>query len=627
MIHEGPACFCILDRTGRFEFASLNALTVLGRTADSLLGSRIQEHLVAEDFARHGEFFTLRSDSPFGLRQLVSRVQAGASGPLKVHWTLLPNDQRDALLCMVRSAADDPDDLLRATLKELSDFKRALDEHAIVAVTDAAGRITHANDKFCAISKYSRAELLGQDHRIINSGTHPKDFFRDLWTVIKYGAVWHGEIRNRAKDGSTYWVDTTIVPFLGSDGAPERFVAIRADITQRKEAEAALMQSQKLESLGILAGGIAHDFNNLLTTVLGNANLAAAHLPADHPASPFLARIEEASLRAADLTRQLLAYAGKGKLQVDELDLNFLVKEMTRLLSVSISKKADIRYMLSPEPCWIHADISQIQQVVMNLVTNASEAIGSDNLGRITVRTGEQELDEAYVRHVTLLPLKPGRYAILEVSDTGCGMDAATLARIFDPFFTTKFTGRGLGLAAMIGTLRSHAGSLKVYSEVGRGTTFKIYLPSSRVALASQVEKPSAPLTRSLGTLLVVDDEPTVRQVARALGISMGFHVVEAVDGMEAVEVFRRGHPEIALVLMDLTMPRMDGYQAFAALQEIDAAVPVVLSSGYSELETGDRQVMDRLAGFLPKPYQKSRFEEVVKQALATRRGSRGGGV
>lgn len=205
---------------------------------------------------------------------------------------------------------------LARLLRELDDFKRALDEHAIVAVTDARGVITYVNDKFCAISKYSRDELLGQDHRIINSGFHPKPFMTQLWQTILAGQVWKGEIKNRAKDGSYYWVDTTIVPFLGVEGKPQQFIAIRADITQRKDAEDNLRQSQKLESLGVLAGGIAHDFNNLLTAILGNANIGVMHLPPESPALHYLNQIEQATLKAADLTRQLLAYAGKGRMQV-----------------------------------------------------------------------------------------------------------------------------------------------------------------------------------------------------------------------------------------------------------------------------------------------------------------------
>lgn len=504
--------------------------------------------------------------------------------------------------------------------EELKDFKRALDEHAIVAVTDARGRITYANEKFCAISGYAREELLGQDHRIINSGYHPKEFFRGLWETIQAGRVWKGEIRNRAKDGHFYWVDTTIVPISDAEGRPLRFVAIRADITQRKEAEEALRLSQKLESLGVLAGGIAHDFNNLLTSILGNADLAALGLPVESPAHPFLSQIESAVLKAADLTRQLLAYAGKGRFVLTEVDMNRLVQEMTQLLSVSISKKAVIRYDLAPSLPAISADPSQIQQVVMNLVTNASEAIGESRSGLITLRTGDQILDEAYVACVApALPLSPGHFVILEVTDSGCGMTPEVVDRIFDPFFTTKFTGRGLGLSAMMGILRSHHGSIKIYSEPGKGSTFKVYLPAigrpmSASPLAAEAEEWSAQ-----GTLLLVDDESHARAVARANAEKLGFQVIEAADGREGLALFEQRHAELALVLMDLTMPHMDGREAFLGMRALDPSVPVVLTSGYSEQEVVGDFLGRGLAGFLPKPYQRAQFRAVLQRAMEMR--------
>ena len=502
-------------------------------------------------------------------------------------------------------------------LKELADFKRALDAHAIVAITDAQGRITYVNDMFCAISKYSREELLGQDHRIVNSGHHPKAFMQDLWHTILAGQVWKGEIKNRAKDGTFYWVEATIVPFLGPDGKPVQFLAIRADITQRKESEEALRQSQKLESLGVLAGGIAHDFNNLLTVILGNANLGALSLPSESSARPYLVQIEAACLRAADLTRQLLTYAGKGQLQVLDVDLNRLVEEMTQLMAVSISKKAAVRYDLTAGlPC-ISADPSQMQQLVMNLVTNASEAIGDERSGLITVRTGVQMLDAAYITGLhPSLPLAPGRYVTLEVSDTGCGMSPAIQDRIFDPFYTTKFTGRGLGLSAMLGILRSHHGSLRVYSEEGRGSVFKLFLPAAGGPHSECPPADARPSWTGQGTLLLVDDEPSARAIARAMAEALGFQVVEAADGREAVAIFELRHRELSAVIMDLTMPHMDGRQAFLQMRTVNAAVPVVLSSGYNEQDVLGEFLGRGLVGFLPKPYQQSQFMAVLRQAL-----------
>jgi PAS domain S-box-containing protein len=502
-------------------------------------------------------------------------------------------------------------------LRELADFKRALDEHAIVAVTDARGRITYVNEKFCAISKYSREELLGQDHRIINSGHHPKAFMTGLWETIRAGGVWKGEIKNRAKDGSHYWVDTTIVPFMGEDNRPQQFVAIRADITQRKQSEEAQRQSQKLESLGVLSGGIAHDFNNLLTIILGNTNLGAMRLSPESPALPYLHQIEQATLRAADLTRQLLAYAGKGSLQAIEIDLNRLVEEMTQLLAVSISKKALVKYDLSPGLPRISADPSQMQQLVMNLITNASEAIGDEVSGLITVRTGVQLVDEVTnVGLVPAMPLSPGEYVTLEVSDTGCGMAPEVRDRIFDPFFTTKFTGRGLGLSAMLGILRSHRGSLKVYSELGRGSVFKLFLPALSMGKEDRPPRNAAGEWQGHGALLLVDDEASARAVARGLAERLGFQVLEAADGQEAVAVFELRHAEITAVLMDLTMPHMDGRQAFLRMREVDPQVVVVLTSGYSEQDVLADFLGKGLGGFLPKPYQSSQFLAVLRKAV-----------
>jgi PAS domain S-box-containing protein len=502
-------------------------------------------------------------------------------------------------------------------LRELENFKRALDEHAIVATTDAKGRITYVNEKFCAISKYSREELLGQDHRIINSGHHPKAFMTQLWKTIQAGGVWKGEIKNRAKDGTFYWVDTTIVPFLDEEGRPQKFVAIRADITQRKESEEALRLSQKLESLGVLSGGIAHDFNNLLTVILGNTNLGTMHLTPESPALPYLQQIEQATLRAADLTRQLLAYAGKGRMQSIEVDLNRLVLEMTQLLTVSISKKAMVRYDLTPGSLLISADPSQMQQLVMNLVTNASEAIGDEVSGLITVRTGVQMVDEATNSGLlAAMPLTPGSYVTLEVSDTGCGMTAEVQERIFDPFYTTKFTGRGLGLSAMLGILRSHGGSLKVYSEVGHGSVFKLFLPALAPSSEGQAPRHLGMGWEGHGILLLVDDEPSARAVARGLAENLGFQVLEAADGQEAVTLFELRHGEITVVLMDLTMPHMDGRQAFLLMQEVDRTVPVVLTSGYSERDVLADFMGKGLAGFLPKPYQSSQFLAVLRAAV-----------
>jgi len=498
--------------------------------------------------------------------------------------------------------------------KELEDLEYALNEHAIVGITDVQGRITHVNEKFCTISKYSREELIGKTHRLLNSGFHPKSFFQTLWETILAGKVWRGEIRNKAKDGTFYWVDATMVPILDTQGHPKQFIAIRTDITQKKEAEEALRQTQKLESLGVLAGGIAHDFNNLLTGIMGNANLGAAGLPGESPTRRYFQRIESGAKRAADLTSQLLTYSGRGHSQLVELELNRVVQDITQLLEVSISKKSVIRFDLASCLSPISADPSQIQQLVMNLITNASEALDEGKGGLITVRTREEFLDESFLAmYGPLLPLAPGRYVVLEVSDTGCGMAPDTLSKIFDPFFTTKIKGRGLGLAAILGILRRLNGSLKVYSEPGEGTMFRVFLPTLTEQEYADAHAEGVTEWRGHGTLLIVDDDQAVRTVSREMAQRIGFDVLEATDGQEGVDLFSRRKAEITAVFLNLTMPTLDGKDACSRILALAPDIPVILSSGYPS-DPGNE--VKGLAGFLPRPFTWGMFSEVMRTAL-----------
>jgi len=429
-------------------------------------------------------------------------------------------------------------------------------------------------------------------------------------------------------DGSQVIVLTNAVPLLDDQGRPRGCVATYQDITplvemeqRRREMDRKLQDTQKLESLGVLAGGIAHDFNNLLTGILGNASLARMELPAHSAMQPHLEQIEQASHRAAELCQQMLAYSGKGRFVVQQIDLNDLVQHTTHLLSISISKKCVLRFNLAPGLPAITADATQLRQIIMNLVINASEAIGLRS-GVIAVSTGHTRIDRNYL--ATLLhpgELTPGDYVFLEVSDNGSGMDANTLKKIFDPFFTTKFTGRGLGLAAVLGIVRGHHGALKVYSEVGRGSTFKLFLPQAEGTGESAAPLTAAPDTswRGSGTVLVVDDEEPVRAVAARLLQAIGFTTELANDGREAVEKYRLDPARYALVLLDLTMPHMDGEEAFRQLRHLNPGVKVVLMSGYNQQEAVGRFTGKGLAGFVQKPFEIERMIAAVRQVLLGR--------
>ncbi|HVZ89303.1 MAG TPA: response regulator [Polyangia bacterium] len=451
---------------------------------------------------------------------------------------------------------------------------------------------------------------------------HPED--RDAMAryfaeeVIKQGKPFDREYRiARKSDGRTVIVHGRGELEKEADGTVISMFGTIQDVTDRRQLESKVLQAQKLESLGLLAGGIAHDFNNLLTIILSNVTLASADLSPDSPAGTHLLDIELAARRAADLARQMLAYSGRGRFVVQPLSLNDLVREMGDLLAVSINKKVTVSYHLGSDLPAVSGDASQLQQVVMNLITNANEAIG-DREGTIALGTGLVETD----LEIDAVPggserLKPGRYVFLEVRDTGAGMSAETLARIFDPFFTTKFTGRGLGLAAVQGIVRGHRGGLSLASQLGRGTAFRVLLPAvTAPARAIGPDQRGTVGWKGQGLVLLVDDEAQVRDVARRMLERHGFQVVTAGDGLEALEMFRRHRADVRLALVDLTMPRMDGESCFRELRRLSPTLKVLLVSGYSEQEVAGRFAGDNPAGFVQKPFTAATLIPYVRAAL-----------
>jgi PAS domain S-box-containing protein len=408
---------------------------------------------------------------------------------------------------------------------------------------------------------------------------------------------------------------------MESGGRP--FVSVIArDVTNRKELERLLLQKDKLESLGLLAGGIAHDFNNLLVGIMGNASLALETISSNNPARTMLKDVMLASETAGNLTRQLLAYAGKGRFIIEPLDLSDLVRQIHNLLQTSVSKNVSLRLDLSANlPC-IEADVTQIQQLIMNLVINAAEAIGAEE-GTVLITTGTQHVDEDYIATVlTPAQISPGDYITLQVHDTGSGMTQETIDKIFDPFFTTKFTGRGLGLAAVLGIVRGHRGAIKVYSTLCQGTTFKVLFPASSQPTAKPAQKVDVERAAGGETVLVVDDEHIVRRSAKAMLERYGYSVVLAENGKEAVELFKVLADKIDMVLLDMTMPVMGGEEAFRHMKTIRGDVRVILSSGYNEVEAVRRFTGKGLAGFLQKPYSAVTLAEKVRTVLRESRGA-----
>jgi PAS domain S-box-containing protein len=423
------------------------------------------------------------------------------------------------------------------------------------------------------------------------------------------------------EDGASKRLLGNAVPLLDDAGKSRGSVAGFLDVTERKRMEQRLRESQKLESVGLLAGGIAHDFNNLLVGVVGNASLAEDMLPPGNPAVEILRRIVNAGERAAHLTRQMLAYAGKGRFILEPVDLSGLVSETIPLIQSSISTKIAFRIQTESGMPAIESDPSQMQQVFMNLALNAGEAIG-DNPGAISISTGGMMVDAAYVAdNLEGWEIEPGEYAFLEVRDTGCGMDAATKAKIFDPFFTTKFTGRGLGLAAVAGIVRAHRGAIKLTTAPGAGSTFRVLFPamtSGAVEIEVPVERNDD--LRGAGTVLVVDDERIVRDLAKHSLERHGYEVLVAESGPEAIEAVRSQGNRIQLVVLDLSMPGMGGEEALPQLRQLDPNLEVIISSGYSQAEALRLFRGLRVSGFIQKPYTVKDLTREVKSVLASRR-------
>jgi PAS domain S-box-containing protein len=496
-----------------------------------------------------------------------------------------------------------------------------------IGISDLLGHHFYQNKALSDLFGYATAEELeaaGGGKAAVKDPEVAKEIFGNIMS----GKPWIGELEMVTKSGRVFLAFERADAIKDDEGNVIGLIGIITDITERKRAEEEklnlerqVQQAQKLESLGVLAGGIAHDFNNLLMVVLGHAELALNNVSPVSSAHASLTEITTAARRAADLCRQMLAYAGKSSFELERVALRDLIEEMAHLLKTMISKKAILNLNLERELPPIQGDPTQIRQIAMNLIINASEAI-EDRSGVITVSVGATRCDEEYLQKTELHDhLTPGLYVHLEVSDTGRGMDAETRSRIFEPFFSTKFTGRGLGLAAVLGIVRAHKGALKVYSEPGKGTTFKILFPGLSDGEDAILPLEVSPLAdwRGTGTILLVDDEESLIALGARMLEHLGFTVLTVADGLQAVECYRERGKEIDLVLMDLTMPHMDGAKAFGELRRLNPDVRVILASGYTEEDVSSRFEGKKPSGIIQKPYTLAKLREALAGLMPKR--------
>ncbi len=496
---------------------------------------------------------------------------------------------------------------------------RAVEQSAdIVIITDQSGIIEYVNPAFEVVTGYSQNEVLGLTPRILKSGQHPVEFYQQMWQTIQAGHIFHGVLVNRKKNGETFVIEKTITPLRDGEGNVTHFISNDRDITDRRRLETQLQMAHKMDAIGRLAGGVAHDFNNLLMVISAYAELMQDSLASGHPLLRNVNEIMKASKRAADLTRQLLAFGRKQMQALQLLDLNHVLKEISKMLPRLIGEDIQLTIVHGRNIGCVRADPLQIEQIVMNLAANARDAMPDS--GKLTIETASIGLDEDYVQKHSIVPI--GDYVLLAVTDTGQGIAPEHLSHIFEPFYTTKAEGKGtgLGLATVYGIVKQNGGFIWVYSEPGLGTTFKIYLPRVKKegGAAKVAVKPAEEAPRGVETILLVEDETAVRQSTGQYLRVNGYTVIEAKDGIDALRIAKNHANQIDLMITDVVMPNLGGPKLAAQLSSSRPSMKVLFVSGYAENTVLRHGEIDVTNSFLQKPFGLKSLAMKIRHVLDT---------
>ena len=590
----------ILDaESGKVVDANPFLLQLLGYTYEAICGQYIWELGVFKDIAASREAFkALQHNEYIRYEDLPLETLDGQSIAVEFISNVYFVDGSKVIQCNIRDIttrkrAEIERKRLSAAIEQVGDA---------IVMTDARGAIQYVNPAFERTSGYPSAEVLGRNPRILRSGRQDQAFYRKLWDTISGGKIWSGIIVNKHKDGNFYTEETTISPIRDSSDRIVNYVAVQRDITEHLHLTAQLQQAQKMEAVGLLAGGVAHDYNNMLSVILGYSELALGKVEKTSPLHTDLEEIYKAAIRSTEITRQLLAFARKQLINPIVLNLNHNVQSMLKMLERLIGE--DITLAWYPEiglnP--IKMDPAQIDQLLANLCVNARDAIA--DVGRITIETRNIIIDATYCAHN--VGFVPGEYALLTVSDDGCGMDKETLGHIFEPFFTTKGLGQGtgLGLSTVYGIVKQNHGFINVYSEPGNGTSIKIYLPwyagQTVEVQAENIEE--IPLSRG-ETVLVVEDEPLLLKMDQKMLEGLGYRVLTASGPSEAINLAKAYAGEIQLLLTDVVMPEMNGRDLAEKLHSLYPDMKILFMSGYTATVIAHRGVLDEGLNFIQKPF------------------------
>jgi two-component system, cell cycle sensor histidine kinase and response regulator CckA len=606
LIDDHPVPMWMYDLT-TLSFLEVNRAAVkkYGYSLDEFRTMTLKDIRPAEDVAHFLDDITHRDTS--ASRTLATRHLLRSGSIIDVEITSHVVEYADCRASLVIAYDVTEQKLAEAAKKRSEEEYKNLFEHAsdaIVIFEPDQEIILQANKEACALYGYSPDELIGMSLKKLT-----KDIPRgeeQISHLLRDGVYVSFETVHLNRQGQeiSILLNSSVIDY----GGRKAILSMNRDMTERKKSEQLLREVQRRESIGVLSSGIAHDFNNLLGAMMGNVTIAQTRIPPDHPAIQNLEKAILAMDRAAELTKQILAYSGKGQYEVRTFDLGDLLRAHIGLFEVSLSKNVKLVTHLSPTPVYIKADARQIEQVVMNLVANGGDAI-EDKPGTVTITLSTVSLsaEELLPYGVfTTTKLKEGSYALVHVSDDGIGMTMETQKIVFDPFFTTKFIGRGLGLSAVLGILRGHDGGIAIDSTIGEGTTFSVILPLDTAPPSVNDAKNAEPneAKELQNTILVIDDEYEIATVAQEMLETAQYNVLIELNPLQGIEVFTRHKAEIGLVLLDMAMPEMSGKVVVERLQAIDPSIPIIISSGYSEDESMEKIGKAKVSGFIQKPYR-----------------------
>lgn len=618
LVDQAPISIVLFNiQTGQFINTNQAFRQLIGYGANEVLTLTFYEILVTPSRSFMEKLARIHQNGGGLLQEMTIRHKNGEH--LQVELSIIPPQMNEA-------QDDDASCLVSAMVHDVTAQRRVEETlryqaNLVQSVSDA---IISTTMNFC-IQSWNRAaeelygmsanEVLGKSFSEVLGVEYPNTDRIALLQKLEQDGAWKGEQIHRHKDGTRIDILASVSYIWDSKGNRVGIVGVNRDITEQKRAERLLLLAEKSEHISLLASGIAHDFNNMLTSVFSQMSLALRKLSADSAARLHIEKAIKSAELMADLTRQLRTYTGQSAFQIETIDLNQLVKDNLGLLEAFLPKHTRLELSLISNLPTIEIDRGQAQQLVMNLVINAVEAIQTET-GRIVVETGEMLLDAVQITAYKGREwLTPGRYIYLKVIDNGIGMNEATLARIFDPYFTTKPRGSGLGLSATLGIVQKYRGGLKVKSQPGQGTTFIVLFPGSQAATAPTPG--SAQMAAVIGsTILVVDDEAPVREVVSDILATEGIKVILATQGREGVEKFKQHQPQIQMVLLDMKMPVMGGEETFYALRALDPTIKIVLSSGYNESEVTNRLLRQEFTRFLAKPYSPKALLSLVQTVI-----------